>query len=317
MNASSSLDDGVHAHDSDSDSEGDEEALDDMLRRVVPGFDGLPDGEKNDYRGAYSILLAARPGASEDNSLAGDQAGAGLSKRGTRPSMAAARRSVRSLLVDTLEDEGMRAVVRGTLLSEEGAHTKACVYSIASFVLLAAVLAFVLWFILAFGLTRGRAVISSFMVTFWASQATTLLITEPLVILLALAWALTFGPTVNKFLNWVPCCGAKDEAATFSGSRVLSGRVENVAMLHAVGATAGLAGSNSLLVFSSTAALSAALASDFAAYGHEKEEERRARGTARTAASGDGSDSGSDTDAAAIDIEALSVSGGGLGEQEL
>jgi len=44
---------------------------------------------------------------------------------------------------------------------------------------------------------------------------------------------------------------------------VLSGRVENVALMHAVGATVGLSAGDSLLVFSTTAALSAAIAAEF------------------------------------------------------
>jgi len=41
--------------------------------------------------------------------------------------------------------------------------------SVVAFTLLSLVLTFVLWFILSFGIARGRAVISSFMVTFWTS----------------------------------------------------------------------------------------------------------------------------------------------------
>lgn len=72
-----------------------------------------------------------------------------------------------------MEDGGMQAAVRGTILREEGSWSDAVTESVISFALLALALAFILWFILAFGLTRGRAVISSFMVTFWVSQAIT------------------------------------------------------------------------------------------------------------------------------------------------
>ena len=57
----------------------------------------------------------------------------------------------------------MRAAVRGTLLKEESSRSSAVAYSMVSFVLLGGVLSFVLWFVLAFGLTRGSEVISSFM----------------------------------------------------------------------------------------------------------------------------------------------------------
>jgi len=68
-----------------------------------------------------------------------------------------------------VDDDGMRMVVSGTLHSEEGAWTKAIVLSCASFFLLFAVLGFVLWFIILFGLYHGTAVINSFMQTFWIS----------------------------------------------------------------------------------------------------------------------------------------------------
>lgn len=257
--------------------------MDDRLAHVVPGFNGLTEEEREDYRDAYSILLmgSATNSGIKGPATNGQSRNSGMqSLRGDRGVLngiigGGSKGGVQQILVDTLADDGMRSAVRGTLLQEPGSLTQAILYSAVSFVLLAGVLSFVLWFVLAFGLTRGREVISSFMITFWASQAITFLVTQPAVLLLGLVWAMTCGPTVNRWFSWVPCCGASDEATTFSGSRVLSGRVENVAMLHAVGATAGLAARDSLLVFSLTSALTAALASDFVSPGQFEGTTRR------------------------------------------
>ena len=157
----------------------------------------------------------------------------------------------------------MRSAVRGTLLKEEGSKSGAVKNAVIAFVMLALVLAFILWFILSFGITRGRKVISAFMWTFWVSQIITLVINDPLTLLGAIVWAITCGPRLEKQLSWIPFCGAEDEASRYSGASALAGRVENVALMHAVGATVGLGAGDSLLVFSTTAALSAAFVQNY------------------------------------------------------
>ena len=248
--------------------EQEERSMDARLRQTVEGYDDLPEADKADYRSALAIVLSGFRGSTRMTRRRRDRNEPDSTTDPpadelTEDPATAKSSSLQQLLSDTLGDEGMRAAVRGTLLQEDGACSTAFMYSAISFVLLAALLSFVLWFILAFGLTRGRAVISEFMVTFWTSQAITFLVTQPLVVFAAIAWATTFGPVVGKQCSWMPLCGASDEAQEFSGSRVLSGRVENVAMLHAVGATAGLAARDSLLVFSLTSALSTAFAQEF------------------------------------------------------
>jgi len=164
-----------------------------------------------------------------------------LSDSGSEGGSVSQRESlVQSCLSEMVDDAGMRMVVSGTLGAEEGAWTNAMVYSVASFVLLVAVLGFVLWFIILFGLYHGPAVINSFMQTFWISQGITLLVSSPLILLANIIWATSCAPQFSRACSWIPICGARDEAGAFSRAGVLSGRVQNIALLHAVGATAGL-----------------------------------------------------------------------------
>jgi len=87
----------------------------------------------------------------------------------------------------------------------------------------------------------------------------TIFVTSPAILLAKLIWAMACVPTLGNIVSWIPLCGARDEARSYSRANVLSGHVQNISMLQALGATAGLGSQESLLVFSVTSTLSTAL----------------------------------------------------------
>ena len=154
-----------------------------------------------------------------------------------------------------------------------------------------ALVGMMLFYVLLFGLARGDDVLLSFLEAFGLSQVMALLVMQPAMIFLGVVWCFVVAPVMRHYLAWVPLVGSLlspgGSAATGSGAS-LSGRLQNVSMVHASGHASGLSPDEALLAFSDIGAISAAMSAGGTAW--RRRQEARALGVAhRLAKAGDDS----------------------------
>lgn len=85
--------------------------------------------------------------------------------------------------------------------------------------------------------------------------------------LFAIATQVAVMPVLLRQLRWMPCLGTRTEAAEAESSRVLSGRIQNVTLMQATGAAAGVGATESLVLFSVLSAIAPAFTGFGAARG--------------------------------------------------
>jgi len=129
---------------------------------------------------------------------------------------------------------------------------------IFSFVILGLLIAFTLWYVLAFGIYHGDAIVGDFLSDFWTAQGLTFFVFEPMISLGLIALQVAVLPVVLMSTRWLPCFGTRTEAIAVEQSHVLRGRIENVTLLQATGAAAGVGATESLVLFSALSALAPA-----------------------------------------------------------
>lgn len=121
-----------------------------------------------------------------------------------------------------------------------------------------------LYYLLLFGISRPAEVTLSFTYAWLTSQGLVMTVLQPTVMLLATVWSFGIWPAWLPYILWIPYLGpfaAGRTAAALATGSALTGRMEQLTLVRAAGAASSLSPDAALIAYGAAAVVSAALSS--------------------------------------------------------